>query len=50
VPIDGGVGKIMKFGKLSISASLQAYCDVVTPQHVGADWQLCFQMQFVFQK
>jgi hypothetical protein len=50
VPIGGGVGKIIKFGKLSISTSLQAYCNVVTPQRGGADWQLRFQMQFLFPK
>ena len=50
VPIGGGVGKILKIDKLPINTSLAAYCNVVTPQHGGADWQLRFQMQFLFPK
>jgi hypothetical protein len=29
--------------------TLGAYCNVVTPDN-GADWQVCFQMQFMFPK
>ena len=50
VPIGGGVGKIIKIDKLPINTSLQAFCNVVTPQHSGADWQLRFQVQFLFPK
>jgi hypothetical protein len=30
--------------------SLQAYANVVKPQQGGADWQLRFQVQFLFPK
>jgi len=50
VPIGAGVGKIIKIDKLPINTSLQAFCNVVTPQHSGADWQLRFQVQFLFPK
>ena len=50
VPIGGGVGKIIKIDKLPINMQLQAFCNVVTPQHSGADWQLRFQVQFLFPK
>jgi len=49
VPIGGGVGKIFHLGKLPINSSLQAYYNVVTPDN-GADWQIRFQIQFMFPK
>src|SRR5271165_3650988 len=50
VPIGGGVGKIIKIDKLPINTSLQAFRNVVTPNRGGADWQLRFQVQFLFPK
>jgi hypothetical protein len=50
LPIGGGVGKLFKLGKLPINAQLAAYCNVVKPQQGGADWQLRFQVQFLFPK
>jgi hypothetical protein len=49
LPIGGGVGKIVKLGKQPINLQLQAFDNVVTPQG-GADWQLRFQMSFLFPK
>ena len=49
VPLGGGVGKIIHFGKLPVNTSLQAYYNVVTPDN-GADWQIRFQVQFMFPK
>ena len=50
LPIGGGVGKIVKFGKLPINFQLQAFDNVVTPDRSGADWQLRFQAQLLFPK
>ena len=50
VPIGGGVGKLFKLGKLPVNTQLAAYCNVVTPQQGGAEWQLRFQAQFLFPK
>ena len=50
LPIGGGVGKIVKFGKLPVNFQLQAFDNVVTPKQAGADWQLRFQMQFLFPR
>ena len=50
VPIGAGVGKILKLGKLPINTSLQAFYNAVTPNRGGADWQLRFQVQFLFPK
>jgi hypothetical protein len=49
VPLGGGFGKVFKLGKQPINASLQAYDNVVTPKG-GADWELRFQVQFLFPK
>jgi hypothetical protein len=49
LPLGGGVGKIVRFGRLPVNLQLQAYYNVVTPDN-GADWQLRFQVQFLFPK
>lgn len=49
VPVGGGVGKIVKLGKLPLNVQLAAYYNVVTPDN-GADWQLRFQVQLMFPK
>ncbi len=50
VPLGAGVGKIVKLGKLPLNVQLSAYYNVVTPDTFGADWQLRFQVQFLFPK
>jgi hypothetical protein len=45
----GGVGKLFKVDKLPINTQLQAFYNVERPQF-GADWQLHFQLQFLFPK
>ncbi len=50
VPIGAGVGKIQRFGKLPVNIQLGAYYNVETPKDSGADWQLRFQVQFMFPK
>jgi hypothetical protein len=50
LPLGGGVGKLFRLGKLPVNAQLAAYDNVVTPRQVGADWQLRFQVQFLFPK
>lgn len=50
VPLGGGIGKIFSLGKLPVNTQLAAYYNVATPQHSGADWQLRFQVQFLFPK
>jgi hypothetical protein len=49
VPVGGGLGKIQRFGKLPINFQLQAFYNAVTPNY-GPDWQLRFQVQFLFPK
>ncbi len=49
VPLGAGVGKILKLGKLPINTQLSAYGNVVKPDN-GPDWQLRFQVQFLFPK
>jgi hypothetical protein len=47
VPLGGGIGKIFHVGKQPINASARAYYNVVAPRS-GPDWQLQFQLQFLF--
>jgi hypothetical protein len=49
VPLGGGIGKIVRFGRLPLNLQLQAFYNVATPDN-GADWQLRFQVQFLFPK
>jgi hypothetical protein len=49
IPIGGGVGKILQIGGQPVNASLKAYHNVEAPP-TGADWQLQFQIQFLFPK
>jgi hypothetical protein len=49
VPIGGGVGHIFHFGRLPVNMQLGAYWNVIAPDN-GPDWQLRFQIQFMFPK
>lgn len=49
VPFGGGVGKIMKWGKLPVNAQMSAYNNVESPEN-GPDWQYRIQLQFLFPK
>ena len=49
VPVGGGIGKILHLGKLPVNTQLSAYYNVVHPDD-GANWQLRFQVQFMFPK
>jgi hypothetical protein len=50
VPLGGGVGKIMHLGRLPVNLQLSAYYNVVAPDVIGPEWQLRFQVQFLFPK
>jgi hypothetical protein len=49
LPLGGGVSKLFKIGKQPIQASLRSYYNVVKPEF-GPDWQLQFQVTFLFPK
>ena len=49
VPFGGGVGKLFTIGKQPINTQLSAYYNVEKP-NFGPDWQLRFQVQFLFPK
>jgi hypothetical protein len=49
VPIGGGVGRVFKIGKQPVNASVRAYHNLQSPR-TGSDWQLQFQIQFLFPK
>ncbi len=49
IPVGGGIGKVFKIGKQAVNASVRAYHNVQSPRN-GSDWQLQFQIQFLFPK
>ena len=49
VPVGGGVGKIVHFGKLPVNMQVSAYYNVVKPDF-GANWQIRAQVQLMFPK
>lgn len=49
IPFGGGVGKLFRIGKLPLNTQLSAYYNVEKPEF-GPDWQLRFQIQFLFPK
>jgi hypothetical protein len=50
VPVGGGVGKVLRLGKLPVNVRMAAYYNVVTPKELGADWQFRFEFAFLFPK
>lgn len=49
VPVGGGVGRLVRFGKLPIDFKLQAFSHVVRPD-VSPSWSLLFAIKFLFPK
>ena len=49
VPVGGGIGRLMKVGKLPIDFKLQAYYNVEKPKH-GAEWSTMFAFKFLLPK
>ena len=49
IPIGGGFGRVFKIGKQPINASVRAYHNLESPRN-GSDWQLQFQISFLFPK
>lgn len=49
VPVGGGVGRLVKFGKQPVDLKLAAYYNVEKPQH-NPDWSLQLQVKFLFPK
>jgi hypothetical protein len=49
IPIGGGIGRVFRIGKQPVNAALKAYYNAQAPR-TGADWQLQFQVQFLFPK
>ena len=49
VPIGGGVGRLVKFGKQPVDLKLQGFYNVENPKGT-ADWSLQFQVKLLFPK
>lgn len=48
IPVGGGVGKIVKWGKQPINLSLKAFKNIVKPNGNSADMSVQAQVQFLF--
>ena len=49
IPFGGGIGKVLRIGKLPINTSIAAYYNVEHPDN-GPEWQARLQFQFLFPK
>jgi hypothetical protein len=49
VPLGGGIGQIVHFGKLPVNMQLSGYYNVARPTE-GPNWQVRTQIQFLFPK
>jgi len=49
VPFGGGIGKVLRIGKLPVNTSISAYYNVEHPDN-GPEWQARLQFQFLFPK
>ena len=49
VPVGGGIGKLMRFGKLPVDFKLQGFWNAEKPEG-ASDWSLQFQVKFLFPK
>jgi hypothetical protein len=49
IPVGGGVGKAFALGSHGLNTTLEAYYHVKSPP-IGPDWQLRFQLTFLFPK
>jgi hypothetical protein len=49
IPLGGGVGKILRLGKMPVNVSCQAFYNVEKPRY-AADWTLRLQLQLLFPK
>jgi hypothetical protein len=49
IPVGGGIGKIIKIGKLPVNVSTQIFYNVESPD-TGSDWSARFQVQLLFPK
>lgn len=49
IPLGGGGGKIVRFGKLPVNISAQVYYNAAAPEFIG-DWSTRIQFQFLFPR
>lgn len=47
LPVGGGIGKVLRLGKLPINLQLQGFYNAIHPDN-GPDWQLRSQLTFIF--
>ncbi len=48
LPLGGGFGRVFRVGKQPVNAQLTAYYNALSPEDTGSEWQLRFNLQFLF--
>jgi hypothetical protein len=47
VPVGGGVGRIMRFGRQPVNLSLAGFYNVEKPDDIGPEWSIRFTLQLL---
>ena len=50
VPVGGGVGRIMRFGRQPVNLSLAGFYNVEKPDDIGPEWSVRFTLQLLFPR
>ena len=50
MPVGGGVGRIMRFGRQPVNLSLAGFYNVEKPDDFGPEWSIRFTLQFLFPR
>ena len=50
VPVGGGVGRIMRFGRQPVNLSLTGFYNVEKPDDFGPEWSIRFTLQLLFPR
>lgn len=50
IPVGGGVGRIMRFGRQPVNLSLTGFYNVEKPDDFGPEWSIRFTLQLLFPR
>jgi hypothetical protein len=49
-PLGGGFGRVVELGAQPINLSLQGFWNIDSPDNVGADWAVVFNIELLYTK
>ena len=50
IPVGAGIGKAMKMGNIPMIVQVHSYYNIETPDDYGEEWQMRFQIQWLFPR